>query len=169
MPHSPIITCSGMLLLYYTQIPPRMLDPLSSLQPLSTVAFLFVTEAFAAVTHAAEHVELVRKEMSATPWTVVAILRTVYPSARAVHAAKMDAAVLVELVQETMMLDCFAWECRLPLRMDPFHRLAVKVFQSAITSTRRAQAAPTSRFVRLTACAMIPSRTWLTWSSLKKT
>jgi hypothetical protein len=153
------------LLFYNTQIPPRMLDPLSSLQPLSTVALLFVTEAFAAATIAVVSVAFARKEMSATPWTTVAILRTVCPSARADLAAKMDAADRAEVAPET----CFAWECRLPLRMDPFRRLAVKAFQFVTTLTRRAQAAPTPRFARLTVCAMIPSRTWLTWSSLKKT
>lgn len=126
-------------------------------------ALLFVTEAFVVVTLAAVLAELARKVMSATPRTTVAILRTAYPSAGAVHAVKMDAAALVELAPETMMLHCFAWECRLPLRMDLFHRLAVKAFQSAITSTRRVQAAPTPRSARLTVCAMIPSRTWLTW------
>jgi hypothetical protein len=55
MPHSPTTTCSGMLLFYNTQIPPRLLDPLSSLQPLSTVALLFVPEVFAVVTRVAEH------------------------------------------------------------------------------------------------------------------
>jgi hypothetical protein len=86
-----------------------MLDSSSLLQPLSMAALLFVTEAFAAVMHAAEHAQ---KEMSATLWTTVAILRTVCPSARAVHAAKMDAAVLVKPAPKTMMLRYIAWECR---------------------------------------------------------
>jgi hypothetical protein len=161
-----LATYSVMLLLYIynTQIPPRMLDPLSSLRRLSTAALLFAPEAFAAVTHAAEHVALARKEMPATPWTTVAILRTACPSAQTVHAVKMDAVVLVELALETMSMYCIAWECRLPLRMDRFHPLVVKAFQSATTLSRRAQAAPTNRFALLIVYAMIPSRTWLTWS-----
>jgi hypothetical protein len=132
-------------------------------------ALLFVTEAFAAVTHAAEHAELARKEMSAMPWTTVAILRTACPSARTVHAARMDAAVLVELAPETMTIHCIAWECRLPLRTDPFHRLAAKAFQFAITLTRFVPAVQTAKFARLTVIAMTLSMTWLIWSSLKKT
>jgi hypothetical protein len=85
-----------------------MLDPSSLLQPLSMAVPLFATEASAVVTHAKEHAEHARKEMSATLWITVAILRTACPSAQAVHAAKMDAAVLVELAPNTMMLQCTA-------------------------------------------------------------